>query len=104
MIIKIAPQRRDDEFVVEKNGMSLKINGDTFDFSPMQEGGTLPRSAIACEWIWDDVNFDGGQLVVCLILPVPANYSPEQAYPADLTDVPDGVIQFPKALPLIETA
>ncbi|WP_116818235.1 hypothetical protein [Pseudomonas syringae] len=98
MIIKLAPQRRDDAFVVEKKGAVLIINGEAFDFSPMPAGSTLPRSAITSEWFAGDVEYEQ-DLTVHIIMPVPANYSPEQAYPVDLIDVPDGVVQFPKPLP-----
>ncbi|AVB15032.1 MULTISPECIES: hypothetical protein [Pseudomonas syringae group] len=98
MIIKLAPQRRDDAFVVEKNGAVLIINGEAFDFSPMSAGSTLPRSAIVSEWFAGDVEYEN-DLTIHIIMPVPANYSPEQAYPADLIEVPDGIVQFPKPLP-----
>ncbi|WP_104698517.1 hypothetical protein [Pseudomonas syringae group genomosp. 3] len=100
MIIKLAPQRRDDTLVVEKAGAVLILNGEAFDFSVMQPGSTLPRSAISSEWFAGDVEYDT-DLTIHIIMPVPANYSPEQAYPADLVGVPDGIVQFPKPLPAV---
>ncbi|EPN31299.1 hypothetical protein A245_44910, partial [Pseudomonas syringae pv. actinidiae ICMP 19096] len=35
MIIKLAPQRRDDTLIVEKAGAVLILNGETYDFSAM---------------------------------------------------------------------
>ncbi|GKQ44364.1 hypothetical protein [Pseudomonas syringae] len=98
MIIKLAPQRRDDTLIVEKAGGVLILNGETYDFSAMSAGSTLPRSAISSEWFAGDVEYDS-DLTVHIIMPVPANYSPEQAYPVDLVEVPDGIVQLPKPLP-----
>lgn len=99
MIIKLVPQRRDDSLEVIKSGHVLTVNGEAFDFSRMQEGDTLPRSAIASEWFAGDVEFADGQLVVTLLLPNPVNFSPEQAFPVDIVNVPDGPVVFPKPLP-----
>jgi hypothetical protein len=99
MIIKLYPVRRDDTLQVEKLGCVLTINGEKFDFSPMTEGSTLPRSAVSCEWLNSDIEMDGGKLSLTLILPLPFNYSPDQAFPVDLVNVPDGPVAFPQPLP-----
>jgi hypothetical protein len=100
MIIKLSPQRRDDALEVIKQGRILTVNGETFDFSPMGDGDTLPGSAISSEWFVGGVDTVGGELMLTLILPIPWNYSPEQASPVDLVNVPDGSVAFP--LPLQE--
>lgn len=102
MIIKLSPQRRDDSLAVIKSGDLLNINGEVFDLSPMNDGDTLPRSAIASEWFAADVEKVSGQLVVTLLFPNPANYSQEQAFPVDLLGVPDGEVVFPLPLPILE--
>ncbi|AMT88419.1 hypothetical protein [Pseudomonas koreensis] len=99
MIINLSPQRRDDSLEVVRAGNSLVINGETFDFSRMSDGDTLPSSAIKSEWFVGDVNKEEGELTLTLILPNPWNYSPEQAFPVPLHDVPDGLIEFPAPLP-----
>ena len=99
MIIKLSPQRRDDSLVVVRAGSSLVVNGETFDFSLIGDGDTLPLSAIQSEWFAGDVNKVEGELTLTLILPNPWNYSPEQAFPVPLHDVPDGPIAFPLPLP-----
>jgi hypothetical protein len=100
MIIKLSPQRRDDTLEVVKAGQVLRINGEDFDFSPMPDGATLPRSAINSEWFAGDVEMIAGDLVVTLLFPNPANYSQEQAFPVDLVGVPNGPVAFPKPLPV----
>lgn len=99
MKIILIPQRRDDTLEVFKAGDVLVVNGEVFDFSPIGEGDTLPASAISSEWFAGDMDRIDGQLVVRLWLPNPWNYSPEQAFPAPLADVPDGLVAFPPPLP-----
>lgn len=102
MIIKLSPQRRDDTLAVVKCGNTLELNGEIFDFTPMPDGSTLPLSAITSHWFAGDVEVINGELVVTLILPNPANYSPEQANPVNLVGVPDGPVLFPQPLPPLE--
>ncbi|WP_268797504.1 hypothetical protein [Pseudomonas huanghezhanensis] len=100
MIIKLSPSRRDDTLTVEKRGDALILNGEAFDLARLPDGGTLPSTAIDSPWFAGDVHRQGGELVVTLILPLPINYSPAQAYPDDLVDVADGDVVLPGALPL----
>ncbi|MHC8386752.1 hypothetical protein ACYZTM_01520 [Pseudomonas sp. MDT2-39-1] len=99
MIIKLSPQRRDDSLQVIKAGSVLTVNGQVFDFSRMGDGDTLPNSAINSEWFAGDVDKMEGELTLTLLLPNPWNFSPEQAFPAPLENVPDGPVAFPGPLP-----
>lgn len=99
MIIKLTAQRRDDSLVVIRTGDILTLNGVSFDFSRIGEGGTLPKSAITSEWFAGDAERVAGELIVHLRLPNPWNYSPEQAFPTPLMNVPDGTVLFPQPLP-----
>lgn len=99
MIIKLIAQRRDDSLSVVRTGDILTLNGESFDFSLIGEGGTLPKSAIVSEWFAGDAERVAGELIVHLRLPNPWNYSPEQAFPAPLTNVPNGPVMFPQPLP-----
>ena len=98
MMIKLSPNRRDDNLQVVRAGDALVVNGVAFDFSQVAEGDTLPWAAIGSEWFAGDVERVNGQLVLTLWLPNPWNYSPEQAFPVPLQDVPDGVVLFPAPL------
>ncbi|WP_077046628.1 hypothetical protein [Pseudomonas sp. KK4] len=102
MRINLSPQRRDDTLEVIKTGDVLTVNGEDFDFSPIGNGDTLPASAIASEWFFDKVDRIDGELVLTLILPNPFNYSPEQAFPVPLENVPEGLVVFPGPLPELE--
>ncbi|RBB96807.1 hypothetical protein C3E97_029970 [Pseudomonas sp. MWU12-2115] len=99
MIINLSPQRREDTLTIFKVGDILTINGETFDLSPIQEGDTLPASAISSPWFLNKVERIGGELELTLIFPNPQNFSPEQAFPVPLVGVPDGAVMLPKPLP-----
>lgn len=102
MKINLSPQRRDDTLDVSCAGAVLTINGEAFDFSPMADGDTLPASAINSEWFVSQVDNIGGELELTLILPLPANYSPEQAFPEPLLITTDGTVALPQPLPIPE--
>ncbi|MBK5551048.1 hypothetical protein JFU49_12345 [Pseudomonas sp. TH03] len=99
MIINFSPFRSDDELSVTKQGAVLILNGESFDFSSMGDGDTLPLDAFTSQWFGYAVTRTGETLEVTLRLPLPANFSPEQAYPVPLLNVPDGAVQLPQPLP-----
>ncbi|PKH12592.1 hypothetical protein BI292_06170 [Pseudomonas sp. 43NM1] len=99
MKIKLSSIRSDETLSVTVEGDTLVVNGQAFDFSPVGDGDTLPRGAIKSDWFDGDVERIDGQLIVTLLLPIPSNYSPEQAFPADLINVPNGPVTFPAPLP-----
>lgn len=99
MIIKLSPIRSDEELSVVKQGATLILNGEIFDFTNIGDGDTLPLEAIASSWFADDVNKTGDNIELTLRLPLPANFSPEQAFPVPLVNVIDGVVQLPQPLP-----
>ncbi|QKF52834.1 hypothetical protein [Pseudomonas graminis] len=101
MRIKLSPQLREDTLVIIKTGSVLNINGEDFDFTPMGDGDTLPRSAISSQWFVRDVEKEGGELILTLLFPNPWNYSQEQAFPVDLVNVPDGPVRLPQPLPTL---
>ena len=96
MTLHLSPQRRDDTLTVSKAGDVLTINGEEFDFSQVPDGGLLPRDALDCEWIVSDVERVDGELVLTLLLPHGANASEAARFPEPLTDVPDGIVEFPQ--------
>lgn len=46
MIVDFHPQRSDAPLKLEKDGAVLIVNGERFDFSGLEQGATLPQSAI----------------------------------------------------------
>lgn len=99
MRIILSPQRRDEHFTVIKSGDKLTVMGEEFDFSHIRSGDVLPASAVSSMWFLDKIERVEGELVLTLLFPNPSNYSPEQAFPVDLMNVPDGPVVFPLPLP-----
>lgn len=95
MRISFSPQRRDDTLEVTKQGDVLTINGESFDFSSVPEGATLPASAIDSDFISGDVTRVDGKLAVTLLLPHGPNPSHEVAFPVAIEEAQDGVIALP---------
>lgn len=100
MIIKLSPIRLDEALVVSKQGSVLILNGESFDFTGVGDGDTLPLEAITSDWFADAVTRTGDTLELTIRLPLPANFSQEQAFPVPLLNVPDGVVQLPQPLPV----
>ena len=96
MQITLTPQRRDDTLTLVRSGNTLTINGEAFDFAAIPEGGTLPRDAVACDWLAGDVTRSGGVLHLTLILPHGADAPPETLFPAALTLTGDGPVVLPE--------
>jgi hypothetical protein len=95
MIIKLSPQRRDDSLIVNKQGDVLTINGESFDFSTIPEGATLPDAGIDCEWITGSVSRTDGELYIVLVFPIEADASEVARFPEPLTNPADGLLEFP---------
>lgn len=96
MHISLIPQRRDDTLSVSKQGDTLTINGEAFDFSVVPEGATLPASAVACPYIAGDVERIAGVLHLSLILPHGANPSQATAFPQPIINPANGVLELPQ--------
>lgn len=104
MKINLIPQGgREEELFVLKSGNSLTVNNEMFDFSRMLDGDILPSSAIESDWFVNNIINTASELELTLILPLPWNYSQEQAFPVPLVDVPDGLVNFPRPLSEEET-
>jgi len=100
MRISLVPLGTIDTLQVIKQDKVLTFNGESFDFSLMKNGDTLPWTALSSKWITGGVECDAdGELSLNVILPIPWNYSQEQAFPVPLLNVPNGVVVFPKPLP-----
>ena len=98
MKIFLSPQRRDDTLSVVRCGDLLVVNDEPFDFSPVEEGDILPRSAIESECFAGDVTRVNGELELTLILPNPANFSQAQAFPVPITVTKNGPVVLPGPL------
>lgn len=94
MQITFSPQRRDDALALSKSGDVLTVNGEAFDFSAIPDGATLPRAAVACDWLAGDVERIGGVLQVPLILPHGPTPPQEAVFPQPISAA-DGPVPVP---------
>lgn len=81
--------------VISKAGEILTINGASFDFSDLPDGGELSGDDVPCDWIVGSVRRVSGDLRITLTLPVGPTPSHAVAFPDDLIDPPDGSIVMP---------
>ncbi|EHN65123.1 Uncharacterised protein [Comamonas testosteroni] len=95
MIINLSPVRSDSRISVSVNGNAISINEEVFDFSPLQDGDTLPRQAINSPWFADDVKRIDGVLQVELVFPHGAYADEAARFPVPITVIQDGPVQLP---------
>lgn len=70
MLIKLSPIRSDKTLTIEKTGDILTVNGESFDFSPIPEGGLLPQDAVTSDVILSDVERIDGEITLTARLPI----------------------------------
>ena len=103
MKITLSPTRRDETLTASRDGDTLTLNGEEFDFSPLEESETLPADAIDSPWITGDVTRTDGVLHLTLRLPHGGNAPEETRFPEPVIDPPDGEIALPMhSLPELE--
>lgn len=96
MRISFSPQRRDDALVLEKsNGDHLRINGELFNFNPLNNGDVIPAGVVPSDWIVGPVERIDGEIHLTLILPHGPNPSRAVAFPEAITVTEDGPIEVP---------
>jgi hypothetical protein len=95
MQITFSPMRRDGPLELSRSGDTLLVNGEAFDFSPLPEGATLPRAAIASDLFAGPVERADGTLSLTLVLPHGARAPQETLFPAPLTLTGDGPVSLP---------
>ena len=81
MKIYLSPVRADEKLKASVKEDSITINGSVLDFSPLQEGETLPAAAIFSDWVVGDVHRIAGEITLTLRLPHGANAPQETRFP-----------------------
>lgn len=95
MIINFSPVRMDEELQVSLAGEILYLNGEAFDFGPLEDGDTLPQQAISSKWVAGAVERVGGELRLTLVLPHGPNAPETTRYPQPLVASGEGLISLP---------
>ena len=96
MIFHFHPQRNDKKLALRMAGDVLEINGQDFDFSSVEEGDTLPTTAIKSEWIAGPVTRKNGELSINLLLPIGPNATGNFRFPAVLKKDINGPVDLEK--------
>ncbi|MEQ9692879.1 hypothetical protein [Shimia sp. SDUM112013] len=94
MRITLSPQHRTECLYASVEGDTLTLNGETFDFSEIPEGATLPVAAISSNWFAGDVERKEGQLRVVLFLPHGCKAPLATRFPEPIT-ISSGAIDLP---------
>lgn len=94
MFIKLSPVRAEDTIEVSVSGDVLHINGESFDFSQLPDGATLPSDAIGSFHFVGPVERVNGELRLTLRMPHGPNPALEVAFPEPIS-VTDGVVTLP---------
>jgi hypothetical protein len=94
MLIHFSPIRWDEPLSASVSGDVLTINGEPFDFGDLDEGDLLPPEAISSQFIANPVTRTDGEIVMTLLLPIPALASEAQAFPESAT-VGSGEVPLP---------
>lgn len=95
MIINLSPVRSEAVLSVGINRDVLLINEESFDFTQLQDGETLPGSAINSQWFAGDVKRIDGVLHVSLVFPH-GPYADEAArFPVPINITQDGPVLLP---------
>ncbi|HEU5019696.1 MAG TPA: hypothetical protein VFT69_17195 [Pseudolabrys sp.] len=103
MRISFSPQRRDDALTLEKtSGDRLRINGELFNFDPLQDGDSIPAGEVPCDWIMGPIERIDGEVRLTVVLPHGANPSQAVAFPEPITVTEDGPIAVPQDAPETE--
>ncbi|HWJ89341.1 MAG TPA: hypothetical protein VNS12_14840 [Pelagibacterium sp.] len=95
MLIYFSPQRRDDTLAASRQGDTLTINGDVFDFSTLPDGATIAVENSPSPWITSPIERINGELHLTMLLPHGPNPSPAVAFPDPLVDPADGPLVLP---------
>lgn len=96
MHISYSPQRRNGTLTLERTAPHrLRINGELFNFSTMEDGDVIPAGTIPCDCITGPVEKIDGEVRLTLILPHGPNPSQAVAFPEPITVTEDGPIVVP---------
>lgn len=95
MKIVFSPIRKDAELTLEKQGETLIVNGQIFDFSTLAEGGEVTPEGDEPVWFAAPVRRENGHIVCALFLPHGADAPEETLYPEPLENLPDGAVAVP---------
>ncbi|KVV01747.1 MULTISPECIES: hypothetical protein [unclassified Pseudomonas] len=100
MNIRLGGIRADASLTLEKKGDALIVNGELFDFSRIEEGDSLPDTALMSKvnrhFFLSPITRVDGQLTLVLMLPYGEGASSAQVFPEPIVIDLDGEIRLPQ--------
>ena len=93
--ITFSPLSGDTPMTLEKQGDTLIVNGEAFDFGFLSDGDTLPREAVSGDWLASDVTRTGDALHLTVRLPHGQNAPEETRFPSPVPATQNGAIALP---------
>ena len=103
MQINLSPVGTYEDLILTREGDTLWVNGEEFDFTPLPEGATLPQKAIYSPWFVGDVTRTAGELTVHIQFPHHGMHAPHAArFPEPIIMVEDGNVDLPDTTPEME--
>ncbi|MBG6388592.1 hypothetical protein I5I22_30580, partial [Pseudomonas aeruginosa] len=86
----------DEHLSLSRAGDVLTVNGQSFDFTPLPDGGELPAEAIGSEWFAGSAVRRGDRLELILRFPLAADASGAARFPEPLLIEADGPVELPR--------
>jgi hypothetical protein len=87
-----------EPLVASLKGDVITVNGDEYDFGPLEEGDVLPSGAIDSQYFTSEVSRINGVIQLTLVLPHEFDAPESMTFPKPL-DVGDGPVPIPVAPP-----
>jgi len=98
MLIHLSPQFSSERLSVVVTGEVVTLNGEDFDFTPLEPGGSLPLEALNSPWFVRDVQRDStGELVLTLLFPHATDAPYDSRFPQPISVTGDGPVSLPPA-------
>ncbi len=98
MKIYLSPVRMDERIVAIVSGDTITVNNQVLDFSPLQEGESLPSEAINSKWVRGEVARLDGEIHLTLVFPHGVDAPYETRFPAAF-EIPITVLEGEVPLP-----
>lgn len=94
--IKFSPTRTDfmELLTVSVKGFIVTVNGEVFDFSPLQDGDTLHPDAVDSLYFTGDISRTGDDLNIVLLMPYRFTEDMDILFP-EAVSVKSGVVKVP---------
>jgi hypothetical protein len=94
MIFNLSPQLREDTLELSVASDVVTINGEAFDFGPLNEGDELPATATSSEFLVGTITRTAGVIVLSIITPIIESASESAKFPDPINQT-NGVVELP---------